>query len=132
MIGLTCLSLLGSASVFSGVVFSRDYLGTVLFIIAAIFEAESDGAGKPETCRNVRCSRVPNRHGYWFHSYPRSLDRAEGDSVFHSLKQPLLKKMRDEQNAKESIASLNKGAIVFSKQQFHDIIRVTVNNLTKK
>jgi hypothetical protein len=48
------------------IVFSRDCLRTVLFIIAVILEVESDGAGEREACSNVRGSRLSGRHGCGF------------------------------------------------------------------
>ena len=47
---------------FFAVIFSRDCLRTVIFIIAVVFEAESDGAGKREACSNARCGRMSRLH----------------------------------------------------------------------
>jgi hypothetical protein len=60
-----CVGIAGNTAFF-GVIFPRDCLRNLLFIIAVIFEVKSDGAGEREACSNVRCSRLSGRHGCGF------------------------------------------------------------------
>src|SRR3990170_119010 len=56
------------------VIFPRDCLRTVIFIIAVIFEVESDGAGKREASGNLCCISLYNRHGCGFRCYSGSFE----------------------------------------------------------
>ena len=53
-----------NASFFRGY-FSAGLLINGFFIIAVIFEVESNGAGKRLASSTVRCSRMPHWHGFW-------------------------------------------------------------------